>query len=662
MPWHKVNGHSECPSSRPWAVVKDDDNSVVGCHASEAEANAQLAALNANEGDNSVAPKVIRVPKSAFTTTITPTTTNTLTITTQSTNTNPIGLLEVLETAPVAEAPADEIVEAEVNEDGSWWGTLAVEGVRTGDGRKFAENSLEWRELPLSLYWQRRTADGHMSSVIVGSIDNIWRDGNKIMGSGKFNLGAPEGGESWRDAHDAFQLVRDGFMRGVSVTLDDIRDNDVELIWPETPEGEAGEGEDIDKLFMEPEEILFHHGRVIDGTLTGQPALQEAFIQIGTPDASVMPPAEPAFGVVWAHTTGVSDGRWDFTVNMTRLSQRLDPAIARQVFAYVGVDAGQGVSKSDCKFLHHEISEDGVPGPANLTACAAGIGILNGNRGGTTLTDSDRRDVYAHLAAHLRDAGREAPPLAGWEEAKETASLTAALAVPVSPPTSWFENPEFTEITPLMVGDDGWVRGHLAKWGTCHTSFAGTCVTPPFEEEFAYFTTGEIVTREGNHIPVGQLTLGTGHAPANLGARPAAVHYDHTGFAVADVVAGADEHGIWVAGALCPDVDELTVRRLRASALSGDWRRIGNSLRLVAALVVNVPGFPIPRTRTNNRNGDQTALVAAGIVMNDVAPPREVVSDPKAKKLKERVAASIGRDAATRIRELTERVHAMKGA
>lgn len=52
MPWHKVEGHSECPVSEPWAVVEDDTGDVVGCHGSEQSANAQLAALNANVEDS----------------------------------------------------------------------------------------------------------------------------------------------------------------------------------------------------------------------------------------------------------------------------------------------------------------------------------------------------------------------------------------------------------------------------------------------------------------------------------------------------------------------------------------------------------------------------------------------------------------------------------
>jgi hypothetical protein len=441
------------------------------------------------------------------------------------------------------------------------------------------------------------------------------------------------------------------------VTLDDINENDVEFIWPEQEEGD-GEGDGLEALFMEPEEIIFHHGRILDATLTGQPALQEAFVQIETPENAVMPPQEPEFGVVWSHTTGTIDTPWDFPAVMQRIPNRVAPALARSMYAVVGQDMGSGVLKSDCKFLHHDVSEDGVPGPANLTACVAAIAVLNGSRGGSSLSDIDRRGVYDHLASHLTDAGRDAPTLSSYEDGQEFAAVTASVNVAVAPPRVWFENPGFSEITPLMVGDDGWVRGHLAKWGTCHTSFGNTCITPPHEDEFSYFTTGDLVTREGVHIPVGQLTLGTGHAPSNLTARPAAVHYDHTGFAVADVAAGADAHGIWVAGALCPDVDDITIRRLRASALSGDWRRIAGHLRLVAALVVNVPGFPIPRVRSHVHDGDQAALVAAGIVANEIV---RVNGDEKFRKIKDRIAASIGRDPASRARELHARVHGKVG-
>jgi hypothetical protein len=76
------------------------------------------------------------------------------------------------------------------------------------------------------------------------------------------------------------------------------------------------------------------------------------------------------------------------------------------------------------------------------------------------------------------------------------------------------------------------------------------------------------------------------------------------------VRAGEDAHGIWVAGALTAQCDDRRVAELRRSPLSGDWRRIGNGLELVAALAVNVPGFPVPRSRV--AAGVPMSLVAAG--------------------------------------------------
>jgi hypothetical protein len=48
VPWH-VNESDQCPASKPWAVIKDSDSSVVGCHETKDSANDQLAALYANE-------------------------------------------------------------------------------------------------------------------------------------------------------------------------------------------------------------------------------------------------------------------------------------------------------------------------------------------------------------------------------------------------------------------------------------------------------------------------------------------------------------------------------------------------------------------------------------------------------------------------------------
>lgn len=191
----------------------------------------------------------------------------------------------------------------------------------------------------------------------------------------------------------------------------------------------------------------------------------------------------------------------------------------------------------------------------------------------------------------------------------------------VAAPHTWFENPHLDAPTPLTVTDDGRVFGHVAAWGTPHLSFPGRTVTPPrSRSDYAYFNVGEVVTDEGDRVNVGQITLDTGHADLMLDADAAKKHYDHTGVAAADVHAGEDDHGIWIAGAIR---DSLTPRRLRelmAAKLSGDWRQIKGGLEMVGALCVNIPGFPIPRT--------QARVAAAAITAGarDIPPAALVAS------------------------------------
>ena len=48
MPW-MIEKSDKCPASRPYAVIKEDDGSVEGCHATEADAEDQVVALYASE-------------------------------------------------------------------------------------------------------------------------------------------------------------------------------------------------------------------------------------------------------------------------------------------------------------------------------------------------------------------------------------------------------------------------------------------------------------------------------------------------------------------------------------------------------------------------------------------------------------------------------------
>lgn len=230
-----------------------------------------------------------------------------------------------------------------------------------------------------------------------------------------------------------------------------------------------------------------------------------------------------------------------------------------------------------------------------------------------------------HLAGYC--ANRHKDALGIWPGQHGAETITASAGEPVAPayrlvasggpnlpPMDWFANPGLQEPTPLTITEDGQVFGHVATWGTCHVGFEDSCVTAPTSpSEYAYFCSGVVAT-DGGDVRAGQITFDTGHAGLELNSRRTMAHYDHTGHCAADVMAGEDEIGIWVAGALRPGISDEQIRTLRGAKMSGDWRSIGGNLEMVAVLAVNVPGFPIPRPALAASGGRQEALVAAGVV------------------------------------------------
>lgn len=111
-----------------------------------------------------------------------------------------------------------------------------------------------------------------------------------------------------------------------------------------------------------------------------------------------------------SHSTATSDAEWDGPANEARLRNDGDAAYYRQAYAWVDPDADPA-TKAAYRFIHHEVDAEGNVGAANLQACLAGISVLNGARGGTTIPDRDRLGVFVHLARHMRDGGREVPEL-----------------------------------------------------------------------------------------------------------------------------------------------------------------------------------------------------------------------------------------------------------
>lgn len=363
---------------------------------------------------------------------------------------------------------------------------LVPEEVESGDGRKFKAGAISTRDLPVPLLWQIKTGAGHDGSVVVGRIDYIERiDGGLGNAYGVFDTG-PYGKEAER-------LVRHGFLRGVSVDLDQFEAKEEKKPKEEMADDDAQE--------IGKDKLTINKARVMAATIVAKPAFQECSIVLqdeGDQEDIVTP----------------EDGVYEESL---------------EDFADVEPIMASGFLKSE---------------------------------------------------------------------------------IPMTPPADWFKDPCLDKPTPLTVTDDGRVYGHIAAWNVNHIGLPRATKPPRSRSKYAYFHTGVIRTEDGTDVPVGQLTLAGGHAPLNADAASAARHYDDTASAVADIHVGEDQYGIWCAGSLRPNLDELQIRALRASAPSGDWRPINGSLELVAICQVNVPGFPTARAMI--ASGKVLALVAAG--------------------------------------------------
>lgn len=243
MPWRIIDNSVKCGSDLPFAVVAENGD-VESCYATRAEATSQLRSLYSAEDATLTA--TMAVPN---------------------------------EPAPIAA----------VNE-APWEGVLAMEGIETGDGRMFAAGSLQWRDLPIPLMYQRVTSHGGQTdeTVNAGRIDEIWRDGAKIMGRGVLDLTDPNGAEAARK-------MGGKFLNGVSIDADSIKDADIEMVFPPMEEGaDLGMG---DLFGPPPELVIFHKGRISAATLVNIPAFAEASLYLVGEEALVAA----------AHTITLSD-------------------------------------------------------------------------------------------------------------------------------------------------------------------------------------------------------------------------------------------------------------------------------------------------------------------------------------------------------------------
>ena len=640
----------------------------------------------------------------------------------------------------------------------AWHGVLAPEGAWSGDGRRFAVDSLRNRDLPLPLTWQRATNEGHDGSTVVGRINSIER----VPGENGVNLMQAEG--VWIDTPETDEivgLVAEFGRFGVSVDADDS-----EFEYDE----ESGQ-------------VTFNSARIASASLVSIPAFAEAYIALGTwadeaagappfppkkdevapeddteeecdPDADdyeeciakkkapadeekpgwvpVAPkasgdtvPVSASQGTVGGVVEMISDAAWDgsagrFTPEQwkastvlhvcdgdekschklpikepsgalsragvhaaaSRFNQVDAPAEAkasaaralRGAYKQLGEDPpdvlkasgevdtfGRGpgwvTNPEDTRRLWAYWTQPGHEGyakvnwgvPGDFNRCRAMIGEEIGENSPEDLRFLNQICAQWHHDATGYWPGR-APSEAGLRrlntegEAAPAVSLVASGAIKA--PADWFQNPNLTEPTHLTVTEDGRVFGHIAEWSSCHIGYDGVCVAPPMSQcDYAYYASKRVLLDDGTQARTGVLSLGGGHAKGNLGFTAAIEHYDRTSAGVADIAVGDDEHGIWCAGWMRPGWTEQQAYQLRASDVSGDWREVRpGQMELVAALAVNVAGFPVVTVH----NQSQVALIAAGVVAKPDDPMDAVIQGvikalarrDKMAQLRERVGAN----------------------
>jgi hypothetical protein len=272
-----------------------------------------------------------------------------------------------------------------------------------------------------------------------------------------------------------------------------------------------------------------------------------------------------------------------FVVTQGSIAQCTVTPFAAFPSAYIVLDDGQGAE---------EAGVTPAPEPAPVPVAASALRIVEPER--------TRQALVASLAAD------------------------AETIAPVLPPRAWFERVDVPDpARHVYLGrrpngvPTGQVWGYVAQWDVPHAGILNREVYAPRLGPAGYrtFTSqGSTFTEEGEEIPTGVLSFGGGHDnDMNHGVVPALAHYDSTSTAYADVTVGEDDFGVWFAGAMRPHLTRQQIEEFGRHPISGDWRANPGdaNVRLVAALAVNTPGFPI-RGRAHITASGGRALIAAG--------------------------------------------------
>ena len=208
--------------------------------------------------------------------------------------------------------------------------------------------------------------------------------------------------------------------------------------------------------------------------------------------------------------------------------------------------------------------------------------------------------------------------------ANEPTARQAAIsdAFPLDPPAEWFTTlPDWFEpgmkLTVCTSGPEaGRVAATVAPRGQCilGSEPGGECWTAPFSPTaYSAAMQGDTPTAEGLIIKTANLAADINHVNPRASFREAVDVMANTGAQVARVrYADLDGH-IVALGSAWPGLSDVQVRKMQASALSGDWRWREElaAYDFAGSILVSCPGFPL----MNRPDHPVFAPVAASLEM-----------------------------------------------
>jgi hypothetical protein len=177
---------------------------------------------------------------------------------------------------------------------------------------------------------------------------------------------------------------------------------------------------------------------------------------------------------------------------------------------------------------------------------------------------------------------------------------------PLYPPGAWFDTmPDWFQPGDKLAfqtdgADAGRVAATVAPRDQCILDGTSDCWTVPYSPtNYTAAQQGDTMTAEGSLIHTANIGGGTNHARMSANFRGAVEHYQNTASQLMRVRYHDLDGHVIALGALWPDVTELDLAIVRASAVSGDWRYRPElaAIDMTGSCLVNTPGFPLMTRR-----------------------------------------------------------------